>query len=118
MRYSTSATLAILLLSVVISPVFTLAQTTKAESISLDRQSINQPAISQLSPFNLAYLIYQGGLKDQGIPGSGALINALEVGSITTQDVMKAAIQGHLLLVETLNDQGYRFALEYILQGF
>jgi hypothetical protein len=72
---------------------------------------------NQLSPFNLAFLAYQGYLEDQGIPSDGDLRNAITSGTITAQDIMQAAVKANRLSEQTLGDQGYRNNLEVQLKG-
>jgi hypothetical protein len=118
MRRSISTLLTTLLLSAAILPAAAHAQNTKTSPTSLNPYVANQSSTNQLSPFNLAYLAYHGYLKDQDIPDSGALIDALVSGTVTAQNVMQAAVKANRLSEQTLNDSGYRFALEDLLQGF
>ena len=114
MRRSISILLTTLLLSAAILPAAVYAQGSKTRQTSLNPSYVaNQP-----SPFNLAYLAYQGYLKNQGIPRSGALSNEIRSRTIMAQDVMQAAVKANRLSEQTLNDQGYRSALEDQLQKF
>ncbi len=117
MRRSISALITTLLLSTAILPVAVQAQTIKTAPTSLNPYAANQPSTNQLSPFNLAYLAYQGYLKAQGIPSSGALDEAISSGRITTQDLIQAAVNAKRLPEQTLSDQAYRNNLENELQG-
>jgi hypothetical protein len=118
MQRSISTFLATLLLSAAILSASVYAQGGQTRQTSLNPYVANQPSTNQVSPFNLAYLAYRGYLKDQGIPSNNALIAALEAGTVTAQDVMKAAVKAHRLSEKTLTDQGYRFVLEGLLQEF
>ncbi|MBW4631000.1 MAG: hypothetical protein KME30_03570 [Iphinoe sp. HA4291-MV1] len=118
MRRSISGLLTTLLLSAAILPAAAQAQTTEAEPTSLNPYVANQPSAKHLKPFNLAYLAYQGYLKDQGIPSNSALIGAIASGTITAQDIIQAAVKANRLPEQTLSDQGYRHNLEDQLQGF
>jgi hypothetical protein len=81
-------------------------------------QIAQAPAPSSLtSPFNLAYLAYQGYLEDQGIPSNGALINAIASGTITARDLIQAAIKTNRLPEAITPDQSYRTNLDSFLQG-
>ncbi len=115
MRRSISTLLTTLLLSAAILPAAAQSQTTPT---SLNPYAANQPSANQLMPFNLAYLAYQGFLKDQGIPDSGVLIDAIASGTITAQDIIQAAVKANRLPEQTLSDRGYRHNLEEQLQGF
>jgi hypothetical protein len=118
MQRSISTLLVTLLLSAALLPAAVNAQSTKASPTSLNPYVANPSSIHQLSPFNLAYLAYRGYLNVEGIPSSGGLIDALVSEKITAQDIMQAAVKANRLPEQTLNDQGYRFALENLLQGF
>ncbi|MEH1917821.1 hypothetical protein [Nostoc sp.] len=115
MRRSISTMLTTLLLCAAILPAAAQSQTAP---ISLNPYAANQHKANQIRPFNLAYLAYQGYLKDQGIPSNGVLIDAIASGSITAQDIIQAAVKTNRLPEQTLNDQGYRHNLEDQLQEF
>ncbi|MEH2178457.1 hypothetical protein [Nostoc sp.] len=115
MQRSISVPLTTLLLFAAILPA---AAQTQTSSTSLNTYVANQPRANQLRPFNLAELAYQSYLKDQGIPSSGALLNAIASETITAQDIIQAAVKANRLSEQTLNDQGYRHNLENQLQGF
>ena len=115
MRRSISTMLTTLLLCAAILPAAAESQTAP---ISLNPYAANQHRANQIRPFNLAYLAYQGYLKDQGIPSNGVLIDAIASGSITAQDIIQAAVKTNRLPEQILNDQGYRHNLEDQLQGF
>jgi hypothetical protein len=118
MQRSISTLLTALLLSAALLPTAVNAQSSKTPQTSLNPYVANQSSTNQLSPFNLAYLAYQGYLKAEGIPSTGGLVDALVSGTITAQDVMQAAVKANRLPPQALNDQGYRSALEGQLQGF
>jgi hypothetical protein len=117
MKYSISTLIAVALSSAVIFPVAASAQTTGSSQTSLNPYVAHPTSINSVDPFSLAYLAYQGYLKDQGIPSSGALINAIASGTITAQDIMQAAVKANQLPEQTLMDQGYRSGLESELRG-
>jgi hypothetical protein len=116
MRRSISTLLTTVLLSTAILPAAVQAQTAETATTSLNPYTANQP-VNQLSPFNLAYLAYQGYLKAQGIPSSGALDDAIASGRITAQDIMQAAVNTNRFPEEALANQAYRHQLENELQG-
>jgi hypothetical protein len=118
MRRSISSLLTTLMFSAAILPTAVYAQGTQTSPTSLNPYVTNQSSTNQLSPFNLAYLAYRGYLKDQDIPSNNALIEAIVSGTVTAQDVIQAAVKDSWLPEQTLNDRGYRFALEDLLQGF
>ncbi|MDZ8093690.1 MAG: hypothetical protein RMZ42_17435 [Nostoc sp. DedQUE05] len=115
MRRSISTMLTTLLLCAAILPAAAQSQTAP---ISLNPYAVNEHRANQIGPFNLAYLAYQGYLKDQGIPSNGVLIDAIASGTIAAQDIIEAAVKANRLPKQTLSDRGYRHNLENQLQGF
>nr|WP_322714236.1 hypothetical protein [Nostoc sp. ChiSLP03a]MDZ8215464.1 hypothetical protein [Nostoc sp. ChiSLP03a] len=114
MQRSISVLLTTLLLSATILP----AAQAQSTPTSLNPYAANQPFGNQLKPFNLAYLAYQGYLKDQGIPSNGALMSAIASGTIAAQDIIQAAVKANRLPEQALSDRAYRHNLENQLQGF
>ncbi len=117
MELNISTLLITLLISSVILPTMADAQATGGTQPSVDSSANNQPTAKQLSPFELAFLAYQGNLKPQGIPSYGALLDAIAFRSVTAQQVMQAAVRANELPAQTLTDRGYRFALQSQLDG-
>jgi hypothetical protein len=111
MRRFISVLITTLLISAPLLPVAAQSQTTVLTTNSKNSVA-NQP-----SPFDLAYLAYQGYLEDQGIPSSSALLNAISSKTITATDVMQAAVKANRLSEQMLSDQGYRYSLDEQLQG-
>lgn len=116
MKRSISTLLTTLLLFTAILPVAAKAQTTDTLQTSFNPYAANQ-AENWVRPFNLAFLAYQGYLKSQGIPSSGALLEGIQTGTITSGEILQAAIKAHQLPEKILSDQVYRNALESELQG-
>ncbi len=95
----------------------------KAQSMPVDSSALNpvvtaNPAVSQLTPFDLSFLAYRGYLQDQGIPGGQLLVSELEAGTVSAKDVVQAAIKAHRLPEQMLTDQSYSQALESQLKSF
>jgi hypothetical protein len=105
MRYFKSILLTSLLLAPIAVAIPTQAQVNPSTS---SKVSLTE----ELSPFNLAYLAYQGYLKEQEIPSGGALLNAIVSGQLTAQDLMQAAVKGDRLPESILQNQDYRHNLE------
>jgi hypothetical protein len=76
-----------------------------------------QTTASQITPFNLTYIAYQGYFQDQGIPSAGGLIDAIVSKKIVARDLIQAAVKSHQLSVQTLGDRGYIFNLESQMKG-
>ena len=79
--------------------------TIAAETTAVD--AITTGAIQQTPPVTLVSLARQGYLRNQGIPSNQALIQAIAVGQITPETLVRAGIQSNLILSDTLNDRGY-----------
>ncbi|MBN3959224.1 hypothetical protein [Nostoc sp. NMS8] len=65
-----------------------------------------------LQPFNIAFLAYQGYLKEQGIPSGGTLLFKYQTGNLTAKDVVQAAVKANKLPAQVLNDSSYVNAVE------
>lgn len=70
------------------------------------------PEEFKISPFNLVERAYQGGLKDSGIPGYGALLSAYKTGKIAAADLVRAGIVQGRLTAADLYDQRYLTAVD------
>lgn len=71
----------------------------------------------QLSPFNLAYMAYQGWFTEEGVPAASRLIRDYRIGRITAVDVAQAAVKTNRLSAETLQDPSYLSSLDNQLEG-
>jgi hypothetical protein len=71
-----------------------------------------QTTASQITPFNLTYIAYQGYFKDQGIPSAGGLIDAIVSKRIVAKDLIRAAVTINQLSVQTLDNRDYISNLE------
>ncbi|MFN6485996.1 MULTISPECIES: hypothetical protein [unclassified Nostoc] len=78
----------------------------------------NPTETKYLQPFNIAFLAYQGYLKEQGIPSGGTLLFKYQTGYLTAKNVVKAAIRANKLPAKVLNDQGYVNAVELQMKSF
>ncbi|MDZ7965617.1 MAG: hypothetical protein RM368_11680 [Nostoc sp. DedSLP03] len=88
---------------------------TDVNSNTLDK---NPTDTKYLQPFNIAFLAYQGYLKEQGIPSYGTLLFKYQTGYLTGKDVVQAAIRAKKLPAEVLNDRGYVNAVELQMKSF
>lgn len=62
---------------------------------------------SQLSPFEITSLAYQGRFDAAGIPGYGSLESGIASGSIAAEDVIEAAIASGRLSADVLEDGSF-----------
>ena len=87
------------------------ADTTSEKSINTafnpNNLGSNATNSSYIQPFNLVYLAYQGGFKQQGIPSGGNFLFEGRNGNITPKDLVKAAINANKLPAQFLNNQDY-----------
>ncbi len=71
---------------------------------------------SDIQPFNLVTLAYQGYFKDEGIPSNGAFMNALHGGQITAKKLVESAIKAGRLPETATNDEAYLHYVDNQLQ--
>jgi hypothetical protein len=119
MKSTISILLTTLSIGSVLLPTATNAQTTDTVTIGANYQTKanSRFAAYQPSPFALAYLAYQGDLKDQGIPSYGALVDEISFGRVTSQDLIQAAVKANRLPAQTLSDRDYQAAVQFQLDG-
>ncbi len=87
-----------------------------ANSVAAQPRSVTANLPTQISPFNLAYLAYQGQLEEAGIPKASGLLHRTQSGSITATDLIKAAIQTGRLSSDSLTNPAYIAAVQYELE--
>ncbi|WP_299403286.1 hypothetical protein [Acaryochloris sp. IP29b_bin.148] len=84
----------------------------------LAKVTATQPSQTrQLSPFNLAYMAYQGWFTHEGIPAASRLVRDYRVGRLTATEVAQAAVQTNRLSAEVLEDPSYLSSLDSQLQA-
>lgn len=105
MKFFISSSLAVLLISAATAP------TVKAE-IAAVTNTANNATISQLKPFNLVHMAYQGYFRSQGIPGYGAFLSAYRMGRITPKKLVQSAVERNKLSAQVLNNKRYLRAVE------
>ncbi|MEE3717877.1 hypothetical protein V2H45_14140 [Tumidithrix elongata RA019] len=72
-------------------------------------QTQSQPSVS---PFNLAYLAYQGYFEDRGISSYATLIEDVRSRKVTPTQLVQAAVDSQRLAPSVLNDSSYISAVE------
>jgi hypothetical protein len=120
MKRFMSAVLSTLVISVASSSAV------RAQSETVDSSALNpgfNPGVtsnpsSQITPFDLAFLAYRGYLQAEGIPSGQLLVTQIQVGNVSAETVVQAAIKAHRLSEQMLTDQGYLHALEGQLNAF
>jgi hypothetical protein len=97
------------------------AQTRHGKEVSANQTVQNNTSSnidSNLTPFNLVFLGYQGYLKNQGIPSYGAFISEYQLMNIHGRELVKAGIEARLLPADTLMNQKYVHAVDNQLLAF
>jgi hypothetical protein len=99
--------LSVLLLSAIATP------TVNAQVISASPSSqVSTMPRTELKPFNLVFLAYQGSFKKDGIPSAGQLIQDARIGKVTSKSLVQVAVDEKRLPAQTLEDDGYLSAVE------
>jgi hypothetical protein len=88
----------------------------KAE-MSAYKPQMNVHPITEVQPFNLVYLGYQGFFQDRGIPSNGAFLSAIRSGRVNGTKLVQIAIERGRLAPETINDRGYLSAVDDQLEA-
>ncbi len=126
MKFTTLLNSALIITSIAFIPGIAGAQTVNTNNgggqINTDVNSNtlrkNPIETKYLQPFNIAFLAYQGYLKEQGIPSGGTLLFKYQTGYLTAKDVVQAAIRANKLPSEVLDDRGYVNAVELQMKSF
>ncbi|BAZ31520.1 hypothetical protein NIES4074_39930 [Cylindrospermum sp. NIES-4074] len=119
MKLTTLMKSALIVASIALIPGIASAQTANSDNITqAANPDINSANIRYLPPFNVAFLAYQGYLKEQGIPSAGGLIFEYQTGQLTAKDVVQAAIKANKLPAAVLSDRSYLSAIEAELISF
>lgn len=92
--------------------LITTATTPALAEKTSSNPTTNHTNITEVQPFNLVYLAYQGYFTGQGIPSNGAFTHAVKIEKITATDLVESAIARGRLSPETLNDSSYLASVE------
>lgn len=106
MKFLLVGSLSVLLVSAASAPSLR-AETAVRQIIS--NSTANE---SQLTPFNLVSLAYQGYFRDQGVPSYGALLSGYKSGKITAEELVQSAVKKNRLSSQVLADRGFLRAVE------
>ncbi|MEH2269347.1 MAG: hypothetical protein V7K68_13080 [Nostoc sp.] len=120
MKLTTLFNSAFIIASIAFAPGIAGAQTANTNNgggqINTDANSNtlrkNSTDAKYLQPFNIAFLAYQGYLKEQGIPSGGTLLFRYQSGNLTAKDVVQAAVRANKVPAQVLNDPSYVNAVE------
>ncbi|MEH2289339.1 hypothetical protein [Nostoc sp.] len=126
MKFTNLVNSALIITSIAFIPRIAGAQTVNTNSgggqintnINSNTLRKNSTDTKYLQPFNIAFLAYQGYLKNQGIPSGGTLLFKYQTGYLTAKDVVQAAIRANKLPAQILNDQSYVNAVELQMRAF
>lgn len=106
--------LLILLPSLLIMTVATQIATqtsSSAESVTTAPATTNS-SIPRMSPYDVIFMAYQGGFREQGIRGYGAFIEGCYQGQLTAKKIVAAAIKANRLPADAIDDQAYLKAID------
>lgn len=98
-----------------LSAVAMAIATTAIPAIAIEStspNSANSNVVGQTPPVTLVNLAQQGYLRNQGVPSSQALTQAIAAGQVTPESLVQAGIQNNLVNSDTLNDRGYLNVVE------
>ncbi|AFY75089.1 hypothetical protein Syn7502_03212 [Synechococcus sp. PCC 7502] len=84
----------------------TLAPAAKAQ-VNNEMPMAEITMMVSLTPFNLAYLAFQGYFEQQGIKSQGNLMQDFRSGKLSGEDVVKAAVKTNRLPTSYLNNEAY-----------
>ncbi|MBE9106229.1 hypothetical protein IQ229_15185 [Nostoc cf. edaphicum LEGE 07299] len=126
MKFTSLLNSVLIITSIVLIPAISSAQTVNTNNndgqrntnINSNTSRKNSTDTKYLQPFNIAFLAYQGYLKEQGIPSGGTLLFKYQTGYLTAKDVVQAAIRANKLSAEVLNDRSYVNAVELQMTSF
>ena len=62
---------------------------------------------AEIAPVNLVFQGYQGRLASEGIPGYGAFLQAVSLGKVDAEALVKSAVAQGRLSSSTANDKSY-----------
>ncbi|NEQ34729.1 MAG: hypothetical protein F6K04_27865 [Leptolyngbya sp. SIO4C5] len=69
-----------------------------------------------VNPFELTYIAYSGGLRQYGVPAALTLISEYQLGDVTAEQVVEAAIRDRLVDASVMEDERYIDRVDYYLQ--
>jgi hypothetical protein len=87
-----------------------------AQTQALNPAAHQMMAVSQTTPFNLAYLAYRGYLA--GIPSNDRFLDEVASGRLMAKDIVAQAVTDGRVSPETLQNETYLAALQSQLQQF
>jgi hypothetical protein len=73
---------------------------------------------TDLKPFNLVFLAYQGYFKKSGIASAGQFTSDLRSGKVTAKSLVQAAVNENKLPSQTLEDEEYLSSVTNVIQFF
>ncbi|MGD1917884.1 MAG: hypothetical protein ACFCAD_02765 [Pleurocapsa sp.] len=109
MKLSLMVAISIISAMGVASPTF--AQTKVSINSEMTRKVLT------ITPYDLVTASYQGRFVGQGIPSAGRFTSAVRSNRIKAEDLVKVAISQRRLSIETLEDRGYLYNVQSILDN-
>jgi hypothetical protein len=94
-----------------------LQQQTETEGMDPTQRGTQQAGDYETDAFNLVNSAYRGELQKQGIPSYSQLIRDYNIGQVTAEDVVEAAIEADMVSPETMEDEEYLNAVNLQLEA-
>ncbi len=88
-----------------------------AQSIP-DMEAGPAPSIEEVSPFELSYFTYYGGMEDYGIDGGIFLVQDFRSGDVTAEEVVQTAVDNNFVEEAALTDPLYVESVNDFLRMF
>lgn len=83
---------------------------------TVNAQTETSTEASQLQPFNLVSLAYQGYFGETGVPGYAGLITGYHSGRISAEDLVQSAIDQNRIPSSALEDSAYLHSVDQQLR--
>ncbi|OKH37370.1 hypothetical protein NIES2119_14080 [[Phormidium ambiguum] IAM M-71] len=88
----------------------------QTQAINSETYRTTGSSVYQITPFELVSMANQGYFQEQGIPGYLQLVSAHQMGRLSAEQLVAAAIRANKLSPQIASDKGYLSAVEAQLQ--
>ncbi|MGG6264932.1 hypothetical protein ACQ4M3_02555 [Leptolyngbya sp. AN03gr2] len=107
-----------LMLGLILTSVLLPVSIAKAEPIAATTSTASTVTTPLLTPYNVVNLAYQGYFREQGLRGYGVFTDGCNQGTLTANDVVRAAIRANRLPESILSDRGFMNAVDANMKTF
>lgn len=91
--------------------------TVRSETTIAQATSSTLASTTNVEPFDLVFMAYQGFFTNAGIPSNAGLIDAYHFRRISARDLVKAAVAQNRLPSQAVDNQNYLNAVELHLRN-